>query len=615
MPSKIRVLSDHTINQIAAGEVIENPASVVKELVENSLDAEASELCIEIKGGGRQMIRVTDNGCGMSADDALLCLERHATSKIREVDDLDLINSMGFRGEAIPSIASISKFMLLTCPQPEEEKTTLHENTGTLLMVDGGNILKCCPAACSPGTTIEVKSLFFNVPVRRKFQRSPAHDAAEILKMLSVLAIGHPGIKFQLISNSETTLQTLPSTEAESFNDLLGDRIKSILGSDFFHSLCPLDSTKDGMTLRGFIGLPACTRHQRTGQFLFINRRAVYSSSISYGIREGYGPMLAPNRHPLYVLHLTLPGDLVDVNVHPQKREVRLRQEQEIKGWIAQSVERALCASGASHPMEMESIPLTMPMRPMPVSHLMSTLETLKPSSLSQSKEQELWKPPPPPSKQSDEPWLFKTVEPPKSHPSSKVLATIPNYILIDSQAFSQSVKNGFCLVDQKCAHMRVIYEKLEHTQADTISSQQLLLPYMLKTTPLETALLQQHLDNLTGFGISIKEFGQDTFMIDAIPDLFDRDDIGGIMADWLRSANESTNLSVFQKEQKKILASSASRLSVARKHHLKIEEAQSLVDQLFHCQHPYHCPQGKPTIVHIGHEELAKYFQNKALS
>jgi DNA mismatch repair protein MutL len=615
MPSKIRVLSDHTINQIAAGEVIENPASVVKELVENSLDAGASELCIEIKGGGRQMIRVTDNGCGMSADDALLCLERHATSKIREVDDLDLINSMGFRGEAIPSIASISKFMLLTCPQSEEKKTTLHENTGTLIMVDGGNILKCCPAACSPGTTIEVKSLFFNVPVRRKFQRSPTHDAAEILKMLSILAIGHPGTKFQLISNGETTLQTLPSTEAESFNDLLGARIKSILGSDFFHSLCPLDSTKDGMAMRGFIGLPSCTRHQRTGQFLFINRRAVYSSSISYGIREGYGPMLAPNRHPLYVLHLTLPGDLVDVNVHPQKREVRLRQEPEIKGWIAQSVERALCAAGASHPVEMESIPLTMPMSPMPMPHLISTLEGLNSSSLSQSKEQALWTPPPPPSKRSDEPWLFKTAEPPKSHPSSKVLATIPNYILIDSQAFPQFAKSGFCLVDQKCAHMRVIYEKLEHTQADAISSQQLLLPYMLKTTPLETAVLKQHLNTLTDFGISIQEFGQDTFMIDAISNLFDREDIGGIMADWLRSANESTNLSLFQKEQKRILASSASRLSVARKHQLKIEEAQFLIDQLVRCQHPYHCPQGKPTIVHIGHEELAKYFQNKASS
>ena len=298
MVSKIRVLSENSINKIAAGEVIENPASVVKELVENSLDAGATDICVEIKGGGRQLIRVTDNGSGMSADDALLCLERHATSKIRDVQDIHQITSLGFRGEAIPSIASISKFMLLTCLHEKSEE-------GTLVIVEGGNILKCAPAACSPGTTIEVKSLFFNVPVRKKFQKSPAYDTTEILKMLSLLALGHPDIKFQLISNQEILLNA-PAPLSTSFDDQLGERINAVLGSEFFQGTCHAQGSKGDLELQGYIGLPACTRHNRTGQFLFINKRAVFSPLISYAVREGYGPSLSTNRHPLFVLHLNL---------------------------------------------------------------------------------------------------------------------------------------------------------------------------------------------------------------------------------------------------------------------------------------------------------------------
>lgn len=205
MSSKIRVLSDDTINKIAAGEVIENPASVVKELAENSLDSGATEITVEIREGGRQLIRITDNGCGMSSDDALLCLERHATSKLKNVDDIEEIATMGFRGEAIPSIASISKFTLFSRPNHVE----IDGQPGTMVIVDGGKILKCCSVECAKGTTIEVKSLFFNVPVRKKFQRSPAYDAAEICRIVTLLALANPEIKFQLISNQETLHQPL----------------------------------------------------------------------------------------------------------------------------------------------------------------------------------------------------------------------------------------------------------------------------------------------------------------------------------------------------------------------------------------------------------------------
>ena len=230
MPSKIRVLNELTINKIAAGEVIENPSSVVKELVENAIDAGSSEIVIEIKGGGRQLIRVTDNGCGMNFDDAILCLERHATSKLREIDDIHSLLTMGFRGEAIPSIASISKFMLLTSDGVE----------ATLVRVEGGQIQTHAQAVRSVGTTVEVSSLFFNVPVRKKFQRSPTYDIQEIQKMVAKLSLANPSIRFQLNSNEKPLLTTLWPTEG-TFLEQLGQRIRQTLGAEFFDDLIPID--------------------------------------------------------------------------------------------------------------------------------------------------------------------------------------------------------------------------------------------------------------------------------------------------------------------------------------------------------------------------------------
>lgn len=337
MPSKIRVLSDHTINKIAAGEVIENPASVVKELVENSLDAGSTDICIEIQGGGRQMIRISDNGCGMNSDDALLCLERHATSKLREVEEIHSLSTMGFRGEAIPSIASISKFNLLTCPAKEGDT----EPVGSMVIVDGGKMVSCSPAARSQGTTIEVKSLFFNVPVRKKFLKSPSIDASEILKTVSLIALGHPSIKFQLIIDGKNTL-IAHSSKDPAFGTQLQERIESVLGTDFTRNATYIEETKDGISLKGVIGQPGYTRHNRTGQYLFINKRGVVSPLVAYAVKDGFGSSIPSGRFPVFVLHLEVSGDLVDVNVHPQKREVRLRQEQTIKELIIKAVRNGI---------------------------------------------------------------------------------------------------------------------------------------------------------------------------------------------------------------------------------------------------------------------------------
>jgi DNA mismatch repair protein MutL len=635
MASRIRVLTEHTINQIAAGEVIENPASVVKELVENAIDAGSTEICVEIKGGGRQLIRISDNGIGMNADDALLCLERHATSKIRDVEDIHAISTMGFRGEAIPSIASISKFTLISCPAESGK-----ENLGTMVIVDGGKIIQCVPAARSQGTTVEVKSLFFNVPVRKKFQKSPAYDANEILKMLSTIALGHPQIKFQLINDSKTEFSTSLRLE-ESFQESLGRRVESILGKDFFESTCFVEAVNGDYVLRGFIGLPAFTRHNRTGQSLFINQRAISSPLVSFAVREGYGTTLSTNRHPVYVLHLTMPGSLVDVNVHPQKREVRLRQEQILKETVIRAIQNAL-QQGSQDGADQQYADFILPA---PSNTLASSLSFSESSSTrlpwgELPYEPHFKMPPAPqiplaistpafspkidhspkipfemafrPASPQREEFLF-VADDVKSPP--KVLCTLKQFILIDAATCGETLfkypREGLCLVDQKAAHSRIIFEKLslQLSGEHTLPVQTLLIPYSFDATPLESALLLENLDKLNALGISMRQLGTHTFFIDAIPQFFGNTDIHGLIAELIHSMREYQDSHAIKKIQEKQVAIAASRAAISYTQRISIEEAQALINQLMHCQMPAQCPLGKPTWIFIGHDELEKRF------
>ncbi len=615
MSSKIRVLTDHTINKIAAGEVIENPASVVKELVENALDAGATEICIEIKGGGRQLIRITDNGCGMSADDALLCLERHATSKIREVEDLLSIDTMGFRGEAIPSIASISKFTLITSPNPP-----IHpEQIGTMVSVDGGKILHSSPAACSPGTCIEVKNLFFNVPVRKKFQKSPAYDANEIQKMLTLLALGYPTIKFQLISNEKSIL-TAPQPKKDSLQKNIGQRIEDILGKDFFEEVIPLESHKNECSLHGFIGLPSAHRPNRTGQYLFINKRAVYSPFVAYVVKEGYGPSLPPNRHPIFVLHLHLPGQWVDVNVHPQKKEVRLRQESLFKEMIFKAVENALRECGqTSLPLSLPPLPFKAPvwdlMPPeMPPMPSITTPKTTYSSPSFPPIAPEPMRPLPqiPPSK-AETPTLnlFPAAQP--KPPLPKILSTLARYILVEPSSLDPTRGEGLCLIDHHRAHARIIYEKLsaEHgaNSSQNISSQLLLIPYTFDTTPTQSTLILKQMPFLNTIGISLKPFGSRSFNIDALPQCFGNIDVQEFCRNLLQQLEENSPES-FEKENFRRIALAANRAAIAKGKRLSLEEAQGLLRQWSDCQNRYHCPQGRPIVAYLSLDELERFFK-----
>lgn len=602
MQSKIRILDEHTINKIAAGEVIENPGSVVKELIENSIDAGASEICVEIQEGGRQLIRISDNGCGMGEDDALLCLERHATSKLREVEDMETLMTMGFRGEAIPSIAAISKFMLLTSISSKDQQ-------GTLILVEGGKVLRCTQASRSKGTTIEVKSLFFNVPVRRKFQKSPTSDANEILRVLTIQSLAHPHIQFELISDHKTLLKT-PASSQVSFEKKFYERIRDVLGHELTQEICLLNGENEICKIAGYVGLPSASRPNRLNQFLFINQRAVQCPAITNAIRESYGTALATNRHPLFILHLNLQGSLIDVNVHPQKREVRIRQEHLIKDLLVTCMHKVLQQNDITlstidnPPFPSPSISVFEPPieknhfnPPSPISfggfmggdyfdH--SIFEEIQIQS--QSKE-----PAPPPQ-------LPLPAFEAEKKPVPKVIATLKGYLLAENQ-------EELMVIDQRGAHSRILFEKL-FTKPESLEIQSFLIPYTIETTPVESAILQNYLIDLNAMGIQIKEFGPSTFVVEGVSPLFSKTPVKSLMEELLESLFEANHAQLFKQEKEKQLARLASQASIHSNQKLTLEEAQTLIRQLWECNAPHYCPFGKSIMVPLSRDEIARQFQ-----
>lgn len=605
---KIRVLTDHMVNQMAAGEVIENTSSVIKELVENAIDAGATSIYIEILEGGRELMRVSDNGTGMSHDDALLCLERHATSKISSVEEIESIGTMGFRGEAIPSIASISKFSILTSQDQE----------GTLVLVEGGKLLSAKPAPRSRGTTIEVKSLFFNVPVRRKFQKSPSYDTQQIFKIVGTLALGHPHIRFELISDQKSLFKAKEET--------LEKRIASVLGKEYAASLIPLSFRSEHYQIEGFIGAAHVHKTNRTGQSLFINRRAVISPLVASAIKEGYGTLLPADRYPLFVLHLTLSGGLLDVNVHPQKKEVRIRQEALLKSNLMTAVQKSFYVKAETYFEEKNTEttkPFSLEEEPPPFwgsyASLLSPQKTFSSSFL------------------KEEIWEFKTAAPsplpdflettkqtfdlPAIVPSKKtpqVLATLMDYFLLNSfdtlaPFFEEKKRGGLVLIDQKGAYARITYERLLKGLPSK-EVQSLLVPLSLHFTPLESSVICLYLKELHQMGFEIKEFGECTFVVDAIPVFLKEHQIELLIRQILSDLMKEETSRRVEKKREEQLALIACRSTLSSNQQLSIEEAQELLHQLVECDNVHTCPLGHPIVVYLDSEAIAGLLKKKGV-
>lgn len=577
MPQKIRVLDDNTINKIAAGEVIENPASVVKELVDNAIDAGATEITVEISLGGRKKIAVSDNGCGMAQDDALLSLERHATSKICSIEDMITLGTLGFRGEAIPSIASISHFSLLTNAKGQKEQATF-------VKVQGGKILFCTPSVRDRGTTITVEHLFFNVPVRKKFQRSSLFDAQEVQKVLSRLQLSHPEVAIRLISDGKTLLK---GKKADTHGlELFHKRAEELFGKELLDSFVPVSLEKDPFFLTALFSKPTVSRPTRSFQHIIVNGRPIYSKQLSNFVQEGYSTLLQEGRQPLFLLSLTMPADLLDVNVHPQKKEVRLRQENTLKSLLLEAVEKAFRKENPSISSSFSPKEENVFCSPSPLSFSTKRwrsfdLEEKKPSTPFFQENFSF----PIEEKSADSPLPYT------------VLTSISSYLVLQSTQHLDDL----AILDIQRAKKRIFFEELEKKEGVS-SMQALLIPQSVQVPKELAAKFSSLLPFLEKSGLKLEQSGPSSFSLQALSSLFSHNPLSSIQEALLDLLDLDTpSFTALQEDlsRKLFISSSKSTLSLV--------EAEALLKTLFFCKQPLYCPKGEAIFYSLNPEKLAK--------
>jgi DNA mismatch repair protein MutL len=588
MASRIRLLHETVANQIAAGEVVERPASVVKELVENSLDAGARRLEIAVERGGRSLIRVTDDGTGMSYDDALLCLERHATSKIEKADDLLSIRSYGFRGEAIPSIASVSKFRLVTREHGAD--------SGTEIVIDGGRLVRVGETGCAPGTSIEVRSLFSNIPARRKFLRTEETEWSHIEQLLRLVALVRPEVALFVEHNGRPVHQLPAAPDLRS-------RLLAVFGRRWLDDTLPVEATEGGLRLTGVIGRPGVSRGNRQEQHLFVNGRPVQNNTLNYGLLEGYHNALMKGRYPVAVLFLEMDPAGVDVNVHPSKREVRFRDDQTLRQFIVRAVAGAL-REMVPAPVEasLSSTPTALP-APVP-SPAPSGQGTPAPAPTPPVQPAWFGVQPRPPFPSFDQ--LARTEAPslPRNHDLRVIGILLDLYIIAENQS-------GIVLIDQHAAHERILFEQmLKRVAEEQPLSQSLLLPATVELPPPQADFLRQQLDALRRIGLGVAELGGGTFLIDALPPMIKTSSVAEFFRSVLVDLEEAGGETRRQRRlSEEIVAKTVCRHAVKANDPLKPGEVEKLLIDLHACDLPYTCPHGRPTMILLSRQELEKKF------
>jgi DNA mismatch repair protein MutL len=612
--NRIRLLPEQVANQIAAGEVVERPASVVKELVENSLDAHASRLTIEIQAGGRSLIRVTDDGLGMSRDDALLCLERHATSKILRAEDLSSIATLGFRGEALPSIASVSRFTLTT----RERDADTPE--GTQIVINGGKIVAVKACGSAPGATVEVRQLFFNLPARRKFLRSEETESAHIQHYLTLAALAFPAVAFEFLKDSRPIWQ-LPAVKTTDKWLAARERLRALHGNDEkllavdFSAQFPLivddpESETSGapasFSVWGLMGAPGVSRSTRQDQHIFVNRRPVENRGINFALLEGYHTALMKGRYPVCCLFIEVDPAEVDVNIHPAKREVKFHREKAVRQWVAQAVRDTLLKFHAPAPT---------PSKPAPPS--LAPLPAPAPRPVDFPNWPAAPIPAAPPVEKPAQPASPIPTPAPASapaapgHPSAllqvplRVVGVIGRlYVVLESD-------RGLVLLDQHAAHERILFEqmmrRLEGSGASP--SQRLLLPETIELSARDAQFLREQLPTLTRLGVGLAEFGERTFLLDALPPFVKVSQPRRFileLADELKAAGQTVNA---LRLGEATIAKTVCRHSVKANDPLAGPELENLIEDLRHCAMPYTCPHGRPTLIEMNFRELEKKF------
>ncbi len=592
---RIALLSEAVASQVAAGEVVERPASVVKELVENSVDAGASKIEVLVRRGGISTIRVVDDGSGMDRDDALLCLERHATSKIRTGLDLSAIHTLGFRGEAIPSIASVSRFRLTT-----REHDAL---AGTEIVVNAGKIDSVRDGGDAPGTQIEVRHLFYNLPARRKFLRTENTEASHVEHQLHLQAVGHPSIAFVFVSDTRLVYQ-LPATPN------LRDRIRDLCGPALTADLLEVpDFTSGDITIRGFIGKAGVSRSSRQQQLIFLNGRPIENTTLNFALREGYHTALMKGQHPLTFLSIEMDPAVVDVNVHPAKREVRFRDPSAIRDVLVEAIRRTLETDRAAWSQTFHATPdplpplipereqlslrhdwssIPAPQSPLPVSAIIEPAAVSPPTAAPAATRE-----PSPPAVSASQDF--------------KILGVLGKlYVLMENAG-------GLVLVDQHAAHERVLFEEMQsRMESQDVPSQRLLLPLTLQVTPKDRDWIVRNLATLNRAGIGMEPFGVDTFKIDSLPTFLRGSDPAQLLRDIIDDLRETSTQTSKLRLGEDMIAKTVCRHAVKANDILRQPELVRLIQDLLACALPYCCPHGRPTMIQIGYAELERKFGRK---
>ena len=583
----IRVLDNQLIDQIAAGEVIERPASIVKELVENSLDAGAQSVEVEIEAGGVRLTRVCDDGCGIPTAELKLALSRHATSKISTADDLGAITTLGFRGEALPSIASVSRF----------EITSRHigEERAARVSVDGGNVGEPAPAAHPPGTTIEVRDLFYNLPARRKFLRSEVTEQGHIVRLLERLALSRGDVAFRLRSGSRTLLDA-PALAAVGG---AAARLARIVGGEFVERSIELEHSAGPVRVHGWIGAPSAARATSDLQFWFVNGRAVRDRLLMNAVRLGYRDVLYSGRQPAYVLYLEIDPALVDVNAHPQKLEVRFRDSRQIHDFVFRAVERKLAGTkpgtSAVPPAYSSGGHYT---QPMPLHAPYGAPPGATPSGI--------WAVADMLRGSSNDPNPHATELPGHAaagpQPLGEALAQVHGiYILAQND-------QGLVLVDMHAAHERVLYEKLK-AQTGAVATQLLLAPVTVEMKVDELDALMSQRDEWQAAGFELERFAPETLIVRSVPAMLPNEDIAALVREVVGDVASDAATHHLDSATDRLLGTIACRSAIHAHRRLTLPEMNALLRQMEQTPRADQCNHGRPTWTQVSLHELDRMF------
>ncbi|MBP6533449.1 MAG: DNA mismatch repair endonuclease MutL [Arenimonas sp.] len=583
---KIQCLPEVLINQIAAGEVVERPFSVVKELVENALDAGSSKVDIELEEGGIRLIRIRDNGSGISAGDLPVAVQRHATSKIASLDDLECVATLGFRGEALPSIASVSRFTI--------RSRTADQAHGAMLGIDGGKVGPVQPDAHPQGSSIEVRDLFYNVPARRKFLKTERTELAHAEEWLRSLALAKPSVELSIRHNGKELKRYKPISTPQARIE----RVSQVLGTDFAAQCLVVDSEHNGMRLSGWIGLPTASRSSADQQYFFVNGRAVRDKTVAHAVKQAYADVLFHGRYPAYVLFMELDPRRVDVNVHPAKHEVRFRDGRSVHDFIYRSLHacmsetRAGAVEARAALVQAYSAESARPMHyaaasqsamSLPAQESMAHYQTLYGATASNAPVQDA---------------------PPVDQPLGYALAQLHGVFILAENA------SGLVMVDMHAAHERITYEQLKSAQQDDgIKSQVLLVPVSVALSDAEALASEQLAENLALLGFDVIRSGPQSVSIRAVPSLLADVDVKQLFLDVLSEFREFGASKRLQEAQNELLSTMACHSSIRANRRLTLTEMNALLRAMESTERSGQCNHGRPTWVQLSKSDLDKLF------